>query len=111
MANEVRVYRLNPTAGVLTAFPAVPAGKKWHVSKITVCNRTGTETSFRVTTAPTTGTADDPAHDLFTAEPLPGYRTFRTFDFLAEAGNEVRALAPAGGVTFVMFCLENDVAV
>ena len=76
MANTLKTLgQVAPLAATLTTLYTVPASTSTSVSSISVCNRSATDTSFRVAVRPAGASISD-EHYLYYDVAIPGNDTF-----------------------------------
>ena len=93
----------NPAADTLTDAYEVPAATSAIISTITVCNRSGTPTTFRLAVAPG-GAANDDAHYLAYDAPLAANEVWGwTIGLTLDDGDVVRVYAGDATVSFNIF--------
>ena len=96
----------NPLAATLTDAYTVPASTSVTVSSIVVCNRSATDTTFRVSVA-VAGAADDNKQYLYFDEEIKGNTTFvLTGGITLAATDVVRVYATLATLTFSVFGVE-----
>lgn len=89
-----------PSATTLTDLYTVPSSTSAVVSTVTVCNRSSTATTFRVSVAPA-GAADTNAHYLWYDVNLPGNDTFAaTIGLTLATTDKIRVYAGAATLSF-----------
>lgn len=97
----------NPSATTLTAAYTVPASTKTTVSTITVANRSGTSTSFRISIAKA-GAADSLEQYIYYDIAIPGNDTFAaTIGITLEPTDVVRVYATLATLSFNVFGIEE----
>lgn len=98
----------NPLATTLTTLYTVPALTSTVCSSITVCNRSATATSFRISVAPA-GAADDASQYLYFDVTIAGNDTFiATIGITLATTDVVRVYATLATLTFSLFGQENS---
>jgi len=104
MAEAFKVLgQSTPSATTLTDVYTVPSVTSAVVSTITVCNRSGTATSFRISVAPT-GAADTDAHYLYYDVAIEGNDTFAaTLGLTLATTDKVRVYATLATLSFSVF--------
>ena len=107
MAEVHRVLaQSSPGASSLTDAYTVPGATKTIVSTITVCNRSATPTSFRISAA-VAGVVDDPAQYLYYDVTLAGNDTFAaTLGITLGAADVIRVWATLATLSFNVFGVE-----
>lgn len=76
MTNTYKILgQSKPSATTLTDIYTVPASTSAIISTITVCNQSGTATSFRISIAPA-GAADTASQYIYYDVAIPGNDTF-----------------------------------
>lgn len=96
-----------PSATTLTDAYTVPASTQATVSSITVCNRSSTATSFRVSVA-IAGAADANAQYLYYDVPIGGNDTFiATIGITLGAADVVRVYATLATLSFNLFGVQH----
>jgi len=92
-----------PSATTLTDVYTVPSATSAVVSTITVCNRSGTATSFRISVAPA-GAGDTVAHYLYYDVVIEGNDTFAaTLGLTLALTDKVRVYATLATLSFSVF--------
>jgi hypothetical protein len=95
-----------PAATVLTDLYTVPGGTGVAVSSVTVCNRSATPTTFRLSVAPA-GAADATSQYVYYDVPIAGNDTFvATLGITLAATDKVRCYATLATVSFSLFGVE-----
>ena len=95
-----------PTAATLTDLYTVPAATQTTVSSITVCNRSATATTFRLSVA-VAGAADATTQYLYYDVDINGNDTFTaTLGITLGATDKIRCYATLATVTFTAFGVE-----
>lgn len=95
-----------PGAASLTDLYTVPGATSAAVSSVTVCNRSATPTTFRLSVAPA-GAADAVAQYLYYDVPIAGNDTFvATVGLTLAATDKVRCYATLATVSFSLFGVE-----
>lgn len=95
-----------PGAATLTDLYTVPGATNTAVSSVTVCNRSATPTTFRLSVAPA-GAADAVAQYLYYDVPLAGNDTFvATVGLTLAATDKVRCYATLATVSFGLYGVE-----
>lgn len=95
-----------PAATTPADLYTVPATTSTIVSSITVCNRSATQTTFRISVAPA-GAATVDAHYIWYDVPIPGYETFiATVGFTMATTDKIRVYAGAATLSFNAFGTE-----
>jgi hypothetical protein len=98
-----------PSATTLTDLYTVPSGKMTTISSITVCNRSATPTSFRLSVAPG-GAADAVSQYTHYDVPIPGNETYiATIGETLAATDKLRVYATLATLTASAFGAEEDV--
>lgn len=107
MAEALKVLgQQDPSAATLTDLYVVPSATSVVVSTITVCNRSATATSFRISVAPA-GAADSDEHYLHYDVPIVGNDTFAaTFGVTLETTDKIRCYATLATLSFSAFGTE-----
>lgn len=96
----------NPVATTLTDAYTVPGATSTIVSSITVCNRSATATTFRLSIA-VAGAANDNKQYIYYDEPIKGNRTFKiTGGLTLTATDVVRVYATLATLSFSVFGTE-----
>lgn len=95
-----------PAAATLTTIYTVPAPKQASCSSITICNRSLTPTSFRISIA-VAGAADAVQQYLYFDTPIDGNDTFiATIGVSIGPTDVVRVYATLGTLSFNLFGVE-----
>lgn len=107
MAETYKVLgQLNPAAATLTTLYTVPASTSAVISSITVCNRSATATSFRISVA-VAGAADNNIQYLFFDTPIAGNDVYvATIGGTLATTDVVRAFATLATLSFNLFGTE-----
>lgn len=96
----------NPSAASLTDAYTVPAATQVSISSISVCNRSATATTFRISVA-INGAVDTNAQYLYYDIPIPGNDTFvATIGITLDASDVVRVYATLATLSFNIFGVE-----
>ncbi len=96
----------NPSAASLTEIYVVPGSTEAIISTLTVANRSGTATSFRVSVA-VAGAGDSLEQYLYYDIPIPGNETFAaTLGLTLAATDKVRVYATLATLSFNLFGVE-----
>jgi hypothetical protein len=99
--------QLNPSATTLTDLYTVPASTKTTSTTIYVCNRSSTQTSFRIALAKA-GAADDLKQYIYYDETIPGNLSFAaTVGVGLEPTDVVRVYATLATLSFNMTGIEE----
>ena len=94
------------SATTLTSIYTVPALTQAVVSTVTVVNRGGTTTTFRVSVA-IAGAADDPRQYIYYDVSIPANETFAsTVGITLNSGDIVKGYAGNGNLSFNIFGVE-----
>lgn len=103
MAQTMKILgQSNPSATTLTDAYTVPASTSAVVSTITVCNRSSTATSFRISVA-IAGAADDNKQYLYYDVAIAGNDTFAaTMGITLATTDVVRVYATLATLSFVI---------
>lgn len=97
-----------PTAGFLVDLYAVPANLSTVISSVTVCNRGGVDSAFRLAIAQG-GVASDPKQYVYYDLVVPANDTFSaTLGITLNANDVVRCYAQFTSLTFNLFGIESD---
>lgn len=95
-----------PSATTLTDLYTVPGATSAILSTITVCNRSATPTTFRISIAPA-GAADATSQYIYYDHPIGGNRTFAaTLGFSLAAASVVRVYATLATLSFSLNKIE-----
>lgn len=95
-----------PGAATLTDLYVVPALTKTTVSTLTVCNRSATATSFRISVA-AAGAADAVTQYLYYDQPIDGNSTYAaTIGITLATTDKIRVQATLATLTFCAFGVE-----
>ena len=108
MAETPKVLgQLNPAAATLTTIYTVPSVTSAVVSTITVANRSGVDTTFRIAISPGgDGISDE--HYLYYDIPIPGNDTFAaTIGISLDAADVIRVRATLATLSFNVFGIER----
>jgi hypothetical protein len=107
MAETLKVLgQAAPSLGVLADLYEVPAATSATASSLTVCNRGGAATTFRVTVA-VGSAADEEKQALYYDLSIPANDTFiATVGLTLGAGDVVRCWSANGALTFQLFGVE-----
>jgi hypothetical protein len=96
----------NPAATTSTNLYTVPALTNTSISSITVCNRSATPTTFRVSVA-VAGAALADTQYIFFDQAIDGNSTFiATIGITLNAADVVRVFSGAATLTFIAFGVE-----
>lgn len=108
MASNPKILgQSNPSATTLTVAYTVPALTKATISTITVCNRSVTATSFRISVA-VAAASDSPEQYLFYDLAINGKDTFgATIGITLGAGDVIRVYATLATLSFNIFGIEE----
>lgn len=99
--------QLNPSAAVLSDLYTVPLNGSAVSSSITICNRSGTPTSFRVSVR-VAGAADSPEQYIYYDRPVGGNDTFTaTIGPTLGSTDVVSVYATAATLSFQIFGQEK----
>ena len=109
MASTLKVLaQSKPLATTLTDMYTVPALTTTVVSTITVCNQSGTDTTFRVSVA-IAGALDTPAQYILYDNTLAGNDTYMaTIGMTLGAGDVIRVYNTLATLSFNLFGQENS---
>ena len=107
MAETLKVLsQTNPSATTLTDSYTVPGATTTVVSSLSVCNRSATATSFRVSIA-VAGAADDNKQYVYYDVAIPGNDTFiATIGVSLGATDVIRVYATLATLTFQFYGVE-----
>ncbi len=107
MADAYKVLgQSNPTAATLTTLYTVPSSTSAVASTISVCNRSATQTTFRISVAPS-GASDSSEQYLYYDVEIPGNDTFMATVGLTLATTDViRVYATLATLSFSLFGTE-----
>lgn len=107
MADTYKVLgQQNPSAATLTDLYTVPGATSALASTITICNRSATPTSFRISVAPA-GAANNNAHYIAFDVPIAGNESIAyTIGMSLATTDVVRVYATLATLTFVLFGIE-----
>lgn len=107
MANAYKVLGQSaPLATTLTDIYTVPAATQAIVSTITVCNQSGTATSFRISVAPA-GAADATSQYLYYDVAIAGNDTFAaTLGVSLATTDKIRVYATLATLSFTVTGVE-----
>lgn len=107
MAEALKILgQANPGATTLTDLYTVPAATSATVSTLTVCNRSATATSFRVSVA-AAGAADALTQYLYYDQPIDANSTYAiTIGMTLAATDKIRVYSTLATVTFCAFGVE-----
>ena len=107
MADVLKVLgQLDPTAAVLTDLYTVPASTSTLTNTLTVCNRSSSSGSFRVSIA-VGGAADDVKQYIYYDVPIIGNDTFaETMGLTLATGDKVRVFTSSGNISFGLWGIE-----
>lgn len=95
-----------PAATTLTDLYTVPAATSTTVSTMTVCNRSATATTFRISVAPA-GAADATSQYLYYDQAIGGNTTFAlTMGMTLATTDKIRVYAGAATLSFSAFGVE-----
>jgi len=98
--------QLNPNITTLTDLYTVPTATSAVVSTITICNRSATSTSFRISVA-IAGTADNAIQYIAYDAPIDGNDTISlTLGITLAATDKIRVYATLATLTFNAFGME-----
>lgn len=109
MATELKVLgQANPSAATPTTLYTVPASTEAVCSSLSVCNRSGTATSFRVAVRPA-GAVLSNEHYLYYDVTLAGNDTFvATIGMSLDETDVVTVYATLATLSFNLFGQENS---
>jgi len=97
-----------PLAATLTTLYTVPASTSTACSSITVCNRSGTATSFRIAIRPAGGAISDEMYVYYDVM-IPGNDTFiATAGFTLATTDEVSVYATLATLSFSLYGQETS---
>lgn len=100
--------QLNPPAGALTTLYTVPASTSAVVSSLTICNKSGTPASFKLSVR-VAGAADNPKQYIYDTRPIGGNDTFiATIGPTLGAGDIVSVYASSANLAFNLFGQEKS---
>lgn len=96
----------NPIAATLTELYTVPAATKTTVSTITVCNRSATPTTFRISAAVAGNTLADTQY-IYYDQAVDGNSTYGiTIGMTLAATDKIRVYSTLATLTFCAFGVE-----
>ena len=107
MAEAFKVLgQANPSAATLTELYTVPAATSTTVSTITVCNRSATATTFRISVAVAGATLADTQY-IYYDQAIDGNSTYGiTIGITLAATDKIRVYSTLATVTFCAFGVE-----
>jgi hypothetical protein len=108
MADTYKVLaQVNPIAATLTDGYTCPGATQAIISTITVCNRSATPTTFRISVA-INGAADNNIQYLAFDNPIGANETIAlTLGITVDAADVIRVLATLATLTFNIFGVEK----
>lgn len=107
MAESFKILAQNaPAATTLVDFYTVPASTNSTISSFTICNRGGTATTFRISTA-IAGANDANSQYVFWDQSIDANSTFiATIGITLAATDKIRVYAGNANLTFIAFGVE-----